>query len=373
MGEILGLGLSHFPGFIYPDETMSVRVKETITSRKVPAELKNPENWPEAMRKEWSDDEGLAFAAKHRAEYFSGVSQLRAALDDFNPDLVIMFGDDQYENFHEDIIPPYCVYIAEQYETKPFARIRPGVPEGTPTVWNDDKDKVFVTPGHPRAARFLLHQLFYAGFELPYSYKFLHHEGLGHAFINTLLYLDNDRKGWNYPLLPIHINAYGSSLVRNRGGSQNLFSDVETEPDPPSPTPRRAFELGQAVARIMKESPWKTAIIGSSSWSHAFLTPKHHYVWPDVDSDKQRYEELSSGNLIAWRDLSLETIEDAGEQELLNWIPMAGAMYELGQKSSMTQFVESYLMNSCKAVALFPPASANSSTTTAAGGAAVSG
>ena len=95
MGEILGLGLSHFPGFIYPAETMSVRVKETITSRKVPAELKNPENWPEAMRKEWSDDEGLAFAAKHRAEYFSGVSQLRAALDDFNPDLVIMFGDDQ--------------------------------------------------------------------------------------------------------------------------------------------------------------------------------------------------------------------------------------------------------------------------------------
>jgi hypothetical protein len=69
----------------------------------------------------------------------------------------------------------------------------------------------------------------------------------------------------------------------------------------------------------------------------------------------------------------LETIEDAGEQELLNWIPMAGAMYELGQKPSMTQFVESYLMNSCKAVALFPPVPAKTSSAPTIEGAVASG
>ena len=34
---------------------------------------------------------------------------VRKALDDFNPDLVLIWGDDQYENFREDIIPAFCV------------------------------------------------------------------------------------------------------------------------------------------------------------------------------------------------------------------------------------------------------------------------
>ncbi len=44
MGEILGLGLSHYPGFMYPDSDMAMRVKEII---------KNPKDWPEPMQVEW--------------------------------------------------------------------------------------------------------------------------------------------------------------------------------------------------------------------------------------------------------------------------------------------------------------------------------
>ncbi len=40
---------------------------------------------------------------------------------------------------------------------------------------------------------------------------------------------------------------------------------------------------------------------------------------------------------------------------MLNWICMVGAMHELGQKVEMVNFIESYLMNSSKCVALFPP------------------
>ena len=36
MAEILGLGISHFPGFVYPDHEMSGRVKQTVTSARVP-------------------------------------------------------------------------------------------------------------------------------------------------------------------------------------------------------------------------------------------------------------------------------------------------------------------------------------------------
>jgi len=355
MGEVLGLGISHYPGFIYPDSDMAMRVKQTVTSPKVPERLKDPANWPAQMQEEWGTNEGTTFAAKHRAEFLDGVRQARQALDEFKPDFVLVFGDDQYENFREDIIPPFCVFAADEFQSRPFLRGRGGAPK--PNVWEEPYDKLFVTKGHREAAKYLTTRLLETGFDMPYSYTQLHHEGLGHAFMNTLLYLDYDRTGYDYPLVPIQVNAYGRNVIRGRGGSGHLFATdgIEREPDPPAPSPKRCFELGQAVARILKESPWRVAVIGSSSWSHAFLTEKNNYVWPDVASDRKRFEELKSGNFTAWRDLPLETIEDAGEHEILNWIPLAGAMYELNQKASYCEFVETYLMNSCKCVAIFPP------------------
>jgi len=356
VGDILGLGLSHFPGFVYPDDDMVMRVKHTMQSDRVPAELKDPRSWPEQMQAEWGDDEGTSFAARHRAQFLAGVRRLRAAIDDFQPDAVVIFGDDQYENFHEDVVPPFCVYISETFETRPHMKGRGREGGGPPNVWNEPNDKLFVTKGHPAAGRYLVRSLLAEGFDMPYAYKFLHYQGLGHAFIRAILYLDYDRTGWDYPVIPFHVNAYGSGLIRNRGGTQHLFDAYEGEPDPPAPSPRRCFELGQAIARVFKRSDWRVALVGSSSWSHAFLTAKNHWLYPDVPSDRQRFEELRSGNLLAWRDLSIEQVEDAGEHEWLNWVPMAGAMYELGQKPVFCDLAESYLMNSSKCAALFPPA-----------------
>jgi hypothetical protein len=358
MGEILGLGLSHFPGFQYPDADMAMRVKLILTSDQVPPALKDRANWPAPMRAEWGDDEGVSFAARHRAQFLVGVRRLRAALDEFRPDAVVIFGDDQYENFHDDLVPPFCVYAAEAFETQPFLRARGGPPR--PNVWGEPHDHTFHHSGHPRVARFLTRGLLDRGFDIPYAYRFLHHQGLGHAFITSLLYLDYDRRGWDYPVVPFHVNAYGSRLIRNRGGSGHLFRHDEGDLDPPSPSPRRCFELGQAVARLLGERPWRVALVGSSSWSHAFLTAKHHWVYPDVDADRARFEDLRAGQYTRWRDLRREDLEEAGEHELLNWLPLAGAMYELGQPPAWCDFLESYLMNSSKCAALFPPVAAPS-------------
>ena len=46
-------------------------------------------------------------------------------------------------------------------------------------------------------------------------------------------------------------------------------------------------------------------------------------------------------------------IEDAGQQELLNWMCIAGAMQELGHQPQILDYVESYIFNSNKCVALF--------------------
>ena len=130
---------------------------------------------------------------------------------------------------------------------------------------------------------------------------------------------------------------------------------MEERLDPPSPAPWRCFDLGRATARLLAASPWRVAVIASSSWSHAFLTPKHHLLYPDVASDRAMYETLRAGDYHAWRQTPLAQMEDCGQQEMLNWMCLAGAMAELGRRPNESDFIQSYIFNSNKVFAVFNP------------------
>jgi hypothetical protein len=282
--------------------------------------------------------------------------KVRAAIDDFKPDFILIWGDDQYENFQEDLIPPFCVYICQQFENQPFKR-GAGWAQGQPqNIWGEPADKVFTVKGHADAAKYLTRRLLENGFAVPYAYKTLHHQGLAHAHMNTVLYLDYDRQGFDYPLLAFHVNCYGSSIIRNRGG--DTVGKDSAEPDPPAPSPRLCFEIGAATARILKESPWRCVLIGSSSWSHAFLTAKHHFLYPDVEADRRRFEELRDGKQHLWKDLDLAQVEASGQHELLNWVCLAGALTELGRKVEVLDYSETYIFNSSKCSVLGRPGAA---------------
>lgn len=355
MAEILGLGLSHFGGFMFPDDDMASRIKARLADGSLPPALDHPSKWPAGMREEWGNDEGASFAHRHRERYFHGLDRIRAALDDFAPDAVMIFGDDQYECFREDLVPPYCVFAADRFQSKPYLRAR-GLGGDCANIWNDPFDTVIDNEGAPHIARFVLNALLDQGFDPSYSYRLPHQDYLGHAFTNTLMFLDHRRKGWRYPILPVAINSYGSALIRAKGGlvTKDGNGSADRPPDPPAPSPRRCFELGQAIARILAPSPWRVALVATASFSHAFLTQKNHFFYPDMPSDRKRFAELSSGAYTAWRDLTIAQLEDAGQHELLNWCPMVGAMHELGRKPAFADLLESYLMNSNKCVAIFP-------------------
>src|SRR5437867_12747138 len=102
MAEILGLGMTHYPPLAGRDENMMGILKGTLRDPAIPAELKDPANWPERMRAEYGSDEGKDAAVIHRRELLDGMTRIRAALDDFRPDFVLIWGDDQYENFTAD-------------------------------------------------------------------------------------------------------------------------------------------------------------------------------------------------------------------------------------------------------------------------------
>jgi len=175
--------------------------------------------------------------------------------------------------------------------------------------------------------------------------------------MNTLLFLDYDRQGFPYPVIPFQVNCYGRRVIAQHGTMAALGTMTDEERlDPPSPAPSRCFDLGRAAARVFAATPWRVALIASSSWSHAFLTPKNHLLYPDVPGDRALYEALRAADYEAWRTTPLTAIEDSGQQEMLNWMCLAGAMAELGRRPSETTFIESWIFNSNKVFAVFPTA-----------------
>ncbi|MGE5537868.1 MAG: extradiol ring-cleavage dioxygenase [Gemmatimonas sp.] len=355
MGAVLGLGLSHFGGFFFPDAEMGARITDAMERGRLPAHLRDPSGWPAGMREEWGNDRGTAFAARHRAAYFRGLKEVRTALDSFRPDAVIIFGDDQYECFREDLVPAYCVFVMKEFVAKPYARAR-GIGGGSLNIWNDPPDTAFRYRGAEDVARRLVYGLLGRGFDPAYAYKVPHQDHLGHAFTNTLLYLDHERRGFDVPIVPFAINAYGSALIREKGGLAGASAGPAASDDPPGPNPRRLFDMGAAIAEILAESPWRVALVASSSFSHGFLTAKNHFLYPDVETDRVRFAELKRGDYTAWRDLPLSTLEASGQHELLNWYPVIGAMDRLGQKPRYAELFESWTMNSDKCVCVIPPA-----------------
>src|SRR5262245_6095629 len=121
MGEILGLGVTHYPVLITPDEDRAYPLQRTLArDDRVPPEMKDPQNWPAPMRAEYGQDQGLTAARQHRERLLASFRKVRQELDDFRPDVVLIWGDDQYENFREDIIPPFCVLAFDQIDCRFF-------------------------------------------------------------------------------------------------------------------------------------------------------------------------------------------------------------------------------------------------------------
>jgi hypothetical protein len=351
MGEILGLGMTHYPPLTGRDEDMATILRRVLKDPGLPERYRNPTGWPESMRREYGADGGTASAAAHRDTLLRHFRKARRRLDEFQPDVVIMWGDDQHENFTDDVIPPFCVLAYDDIEARPWQK--PGV---APNVWSESPETTFKIAGHRAAGKYLASGLLEQGVDMAYAYKPLHFPGLAHAFLNTIMFLDYDRVGFPYPVVPFQVNCYGRRVISQRGGRGSLANPVTGDAlDPPSPSPRRCMEVGAATARVMRDSPWRTALIASSSWSHAFLTDKNYQLYPDIEEDRRLYEALRVGDYETWRTRPLEAIESSGQQEMLNWYMLVGAMEELGRKPDQCDFIETWSFNSNKCFALFEP------------------
>ena len=347
MGDILGVGMTHFPPLSALDDRMTAAFTRMVNHPSTTDEAKS--ELPAELVAELSDDKGLAAAAAHRQRLRQNLARVRDRIDEFEPELVVVWGDDQYENFKESVIPPFCVLAYDEFTHQPWKNFHLG-----DNAWGEGVDTELHVKGHNEAGRYLTTGLIEAGFDMAYSYRPNEYEGLSHAFTNTVLYLDYERRGFPYPILPMAVNCYGRLVISAKG----LFVDPGNPPsgaqlDPPSPSPARCFDLGRATARVLAASPWRVALVASASWSHGFLASGNRYLYPDVASDRRLFDALLAGDYETWRSYPLDAIERSGQQEMLNWFCLLGAMVELGRDLEWADFVETYIFNSDKAFVVF--------------------
>lgn len=352
MGEFLALGVTHYPLLAGTDEHMAGLLRWTLTDPDIPAEEKDPRNWPESMRADWSDDGGTAAAAVHRADLVRHLRECRKALDEFQPDLVVVWGDDQYENFREEVVPPFCILAYGDLEVPAFEVMNE---RGSPNVWGLPDDFEVTLHGNVKESKWLADALIEDGFDMAYSYRKRAGAHFPHAILNTQLFLDYDNAGakMDYPFIPITVNCYGQHAIARKGGLARFAEIEEEEIDPIGPTPARCFALGRAIARRYKDRDLRVAFVASSSWSHAFLADRLWHIKPDTEADLELYDALVEDDFEKLASVTPDEVVDAGQHEMLNWFVMLGAVEELGLDRKWSEIVKTEVFNSNKVFAVY--------------------
>jgi Catalytic LigB subunit of aromatic ring-opening dioxygenase len=359
VAEFLGLGLTHYPLLAGTDEHMAGLLRWTLADPDIPEREKDPATWSASMRAEWGDDGGRTAAAGHRRALVDDLHRCREALDAFAPDVVVVWGDDQYENFREEVVPPFCVLAYDDTEVHPFSLMNE---RGSPNAWGRPDDMTFTLRGNRAEARTLADRLLGEGFDMAYSYRKREGTHFPHAIANTQLFLDYDHAGTEFPhrILPITVNCYGQHAIARRGGLAR-FAEIEAEQlDPVGPSPRRCMELGRGVVRALRGDDRRIALVASSSWSHAFLNDKDWHLRPDTHADQELYDALVKGDTDRWRATTGAEIVAAGQHEMLNWFCLLGAMDELGLALQWSDFVTTDVFNSNKCFAVYEGSPAGS-------------
>ena len=297
MAEILGLGCSHGPIILTPPEVWS-KGRERLFAR-----VPNYEP-PAQLIEELGQDNGLSQDCLDHQEVVKSFRILHDHLHAWSPDVVLIIGDDQTENFKEDNLSPFCIYTGETVAGYPFQR-----PAARVNLWDANPETRYDFHCPKAFARDLRNHLIRDGFDLASASALKGWDwGLPHAHINPLMFLDPEGK---FPVLPFFVNCYGEEAGLDY---------------PPRPTPKRCYEMGQGIRRFLETRPERVAVVASSSWSHSFLAHKFQCRSIDIEFDRRNLDWIQRGEGCRLAALSPEEIQQSGDHELLNWIIALGIL-----------------------------------------------
>ena len=200
-----------------------------------------------------------------------------------------MWGDDQYENFREDIIPPYALLAYGDVEARPWEKFP------WRNVWGEAKDHVHRCRAGPTSPAGSPRVCSTTRSTSPTPTSRCTIPALAHAFLNTQLFLDYDRVGFPWPMVCMPVNCYGRRVIAARGFCRPLRRRARARPAVAVAAP--------ADGRWAAPSPatWPRARGGSRSWRRRRgRTPssptRHGASTPTPPSDRALYEALGRGD-----------------------------------------------------------------------------
>jgi aromatic ring-opening dioxygenase catalytic subunit (LigB family) len=212
----------------------------------------------------------------------AAIGRLRDRIAELKPDTVIMVGDDQHENFIDDGMPPFAIYMGAEVEASTSLRYLKEPYSENRACYRVDA----------ALSRYLVEQLMEEGFDPAYLTQTRFEGGLGHAFGRPLKFLIPSAEP---AIVPVMVNTY----------------------HPPAPSPRRCVQFGQALARVIEGFPEdrRVVVVASGGLSHTKIV-----------------EELDAGFLRALRESDLDYMAAMppdelvqGTSEIRNWIVVASA------------------------------------------------
>lgn len=223
-----------------------------------------------------------------RERFVASWAVLRRRLEAARPDLLVAFVNDHIQNFFFNAMPAFCVGLADSYEA-PSA--------GSAGFLRIPARRI---PGARAWARQLLDAGLSAGFDFAYS---------------------EELEFWDEVSIPMHFLTPEAPVP--------IVPVLTNCAAPPLPTPRRSWELGALVRRVIDTRPAgeRIALLGSGGISHWVGTPETGRINPDFDHQVLDWIRRGEGERLAR--LTHEEIEAQagnGGQELRNWIAVLAAL-----------------------------------------------
>ena len=169
MGEILGIGATHYPGLTQHRR----RYAQGLPALDCGAENRSEvEGSGELALRDGRRDRRRrrpTSARRYHERMWDDFRKLRKIIDDFAPDFIVIFADDQYENFRETIIPPFCVYgLDRDFDQQIWSH---GMNAKVANYWGEPHDWNLRIHGHRDGAKYLTTGLLNRGVAMPYAYK----------------------------------------------------------------------------------------------------------------------------------------------------------------------------------------------------------
>ena len=240
---------------------------------------------------------------EHYVAIQSALDQLASTIREARLDALIVIGDDQRELFLDDNLPGMLVYCGDSIKNKKRS------PKKEWIDWFAKVHARYYVPDSPAAfsvdqnlALHVIKELIEDGVDLSISKHLPRDEGEGHAiaFVHQRLFGFSDM----VPIVPFFINTYFP---------------------PNQPTPRRCFEVGQALRRAVESYPsdMRVGVLASGGLSHFSI---------DEELDQQALAAICAHDVEAIAAVPRNKL-NSGNSEIRNWFAMSGATAHLTRQS----------------------------------------